>query len=583
MKKLLLLISILYSITTNAQMSSSGLVLYYPFNGNANDASGNGNNGVVHGPVLCTDRFGNANSAYHFDGVNDYIKLENPKGLSSLNFTYSFWVKINQLPENYGCNFIMELGSPYSMGPAIAINNNYPSVNQTSGWSVNSSNIEAPRINFQTGLLPETNVWNNIVLVRNDSSVCFYENGILLNEVQTNNALPLYNDLFELFIGTRSQLLSDFYFNGSMDDIRIYNKALDSVEISNLFYSNSCIETLYDTIHIYDTVHVAIYDTISVTDTLIIDITSPFPDLILYFPFDGNANDESGNKNNGTVYGAILTTDRFGNENSAYSFDGINDYITVKSSLSLQSPTNQVTISAWVYPKDYSYRYSIVDKRINVSSYPFSSYVLCSSRDTNKTWQFSCSPAPIVDGKTLVSNSTSIIRYNNWYHIVGVYDSTIMKIYVNGDLEDIDSISGQIEYSDLPLYIGTAANVNGHYMNGTIDDIRIYKRALDAYEISKLYNDGATNFNSPEETITVKVFPNPAKDKIYIQIGEKYTLLANYSIKIINTNGQEIFKSNINQNLYEVNIKSFGPKGLYFIQVFDNSNHLIDVKKIILQ
>ncbi|RKY55315.1 MAG: hypothetical protein DRP89_03575, partial [Candidatus Neomarinimicrobiota bacterium] len=69
--------------------------------------------------------------------------------------------------------------------------------------------------------------------------------------------------------------------------------------------------------------------------------------LVAYYPFNGNANDESGNGNDGTVNGATLTTDRFGNENSAYSFDGVDDYIMVQDSPELQFGTNDFTIALW--------------------------------------------------------------------------------------------------------------------------------------------------------------------------------------------------------------------------------------------
>ena len=69
--------------------------------------------------------------------------------------------------------------------------------------------------------------------------------------------------------------------------------------------------------------------------------------LMAYYPFSGNTNDESGNGNDGTVNGATLTQDRFGNSDSAYNFDGIDDYIMISSSASLDIRTS-VTLSAWV-------------------------------------------------------------------------------------------------------------------------------------------------------------------------------------------------------------------------------------------
>src|ERR1700721_3520704 len=73
---------------------NTGLVAYYPFNGNANDASGNGNNGNVAGATLTADRFGNPNSAYSFNGKSNYIRVPNSDSLQLTNdFTLTAWIK----------------------------------------------------------------------------------------------------------------------------------------------------------------------------------------------------------------------------------------------------------------------------------------------------------------------------------------------------------------------------------------------------------------------------------------------------------------------------------------------------------
>src|SRR5437667_147551 len=69
--------------------------------------------------------------------------------------------------------------------------------------------------------------------------------------------------------------------------------------------------------------------------------------LVAYYPFSGNANDMSGNGNHGTVIGAILAADRFGNPNSAYAFDGVSSLITVPDSLSLRI-SNDITVTCWL-------------------------------------------------------------------------------------------------------------------------------------------------------------------------------------------------------------------------------------------
>jgi hypothetical protein len=98
MKKLLLFVSLVFIGLSNvlAQIPTDSLVGYWPFNGNAIDASGNGNNGTIYGAALCADRFGNANSAYSFNGVDNYIRVEDSPSLNingHVSISMSAWVK----------------------------------------------------------------------------------------------------------------------------------------------------------------------------------------------------------------------------------------------------------------------------------------------------------------------------------------------------------------------------------------------------------------------------------------------------------------------------------------------------------
>ncbi len=82
----------------SAQIPTDSLVAWYPFNGNANDESGNGHHGTVHGATLTTDRFGNPNSAYHFDGVDDFIEVIAGNFVTEINDarSISFWINIEE-------------------------------------------------------------------------------------------------------------------------------------------------------------------------------------------------------------------------------------------------------------------------------------------------------------------------------------------------------------------------------------------------------------------------------------------------------------------------------------------------------
>ena len=83
------------TLLTFSQLPTNGLVGNWPFNGNANDASGYGNNGTVFGATLTTDRFGNTNSAYSFDGINDFITVADNASLKPTKVSISAWVKLN--------------------------------------------------------------------------------------------------------------------------------------------------------------------------------------------------------------------------------------------------------------------------------------------------------------------------------------------------------------------------------------------------------------------------------------------------------------------------------------------------------
>jgi hypothetical protein len=214
--------------------------------------------------------------------------------------------------------------------------------------------------------------------------------------------------------------------------------------------------------------------------------------LVAYYSFSGNALDSSGYINNGTVYGAKLTTDRFNKDSCAYLFNGTSDYIEVPNSKSLQSPKNKLTMSAWVFVIDTSLRHYIIDKRLNYSSSsPYDSYCLISTNNSiikKQYWQVATGTTPV---KHL--QGTSEIKIGVWYHVVSVYNGRNLKIYINGKLEGKIKKKGKIQYSNMPLYIGTAAKHPEHFMNGKIDDIRIYNRNLKKKELKELFSESNTN------------------------------------------------------------------------------------------
>lgn len=231
---------------------------------------------------------------------------------------------------------------------------------------------------------------------------------------------------------------------------------------------------------------------ISVASTVIPD------GLVAAYEFSGNANDSSGSGNDANVSNAALTTDRFGNENSAYSFNGTNAFIQKGSPVNLNIGDQSWTISAWVNQSadSNSGPQMIVDRyECGWAGYTcgFGNYAAfyrialfdgvprMTLRDDHNNYYS-------VWGSAMVSDSL-------WHHVVGVLDrhTDSLSLFVDGSLDNTASLAGlaSIIDSGSPLEIGrtyrTGFGSPHNYFNGLIDDVFIYDRALSASEVSSLY------------------------------------------------------------------------------------------------
>jgi hypothetical protein len=203
---------------------SNGLVAYYPFNGNANDQTSNGNNGIVNGATLTVDRTDFENSAYYFDGVSNNITgptINWPLGNSAR--TISIWIKLSTLPANGENNFLIEYG------PEIeeCMNVIYFQYTQVNGKRiVYDGYFDGIVENYD--FLVDT--WYNIVSTYDGTLAKLFVNGQLL--VQDNK--PSWNTVASEFrIGGWYNSIS--FINGTIDDLRIYNRALNTNEILALY------------------------------------------------------------------------------------------------------------------------------------------------------------------------------------------------------------------------------------------------------------------------------------------------------------------------------------------------------------
>ena len=218
-------VSLAFYSQVPAYIPTASLVAYYGFNGNANDLSGNSNNGTVVGATLTTDRFSNANSAYNFNGTSNYISA--PSGsLTTLNVlgnvSYAFWFKTataaSQGLVSFGDN-ISGTGGYLSSINGGNVGLTKVGVSNSNSWVASSSTLT-------------NNNWNHAAVVVNNGTLSLYINNILEGTNISAPATLSWN-------GTRAIGCRNDYFNGfiqgNIDDIGVWSRELTRCEINQIF------------------------------------------------------------------------------------------------------------------------------------------------------------------------------------------------------------------------------------------------------------------------------------------------------------------------------------------------------------
>jgi len=188
------------------------------------------------------------------------------------------------------------------------------------------------------------------------------------------------------------------------------------------------------------------------------------------------AADNSGNGNDGTLQGNPTWETSGGMVDGALWLNG-NDYVKIENESAFDI-TEQITVATWIqvdaFDKDWQ---AIITKGD-------SAWRL--SRGPGNVLHFACSgtrpQTPWVNGQKDVNDAT-------WHHVVGTYDGTEMRLYVDGLLDASTPAAGSIATNDYPVLIGENAQLKGRQWNGLIDDVRIYNYHLSENEVTELYNN----------------------------------------------------------------------------------------------
>jgi hypothetical protein len=264
-----------------------------------------------------------------------------------------------------------------------------------------------------------------------------------------------------------------------------------------------------------------------------------------------DATDASSNGNTLTPFNLTPTTDRFGNANSAYSFNGTSSYLTRTSFGHTFTQGGSFSVSIWV-------------KKANTSA----GVAIMSGNTTslNFIWLVQSDATKAIFGTNkqqsswFWTNATTNYVLNEWEHYVGVYTANTMTFYRNGVLQGTTiNTHTNVAQAVLPFWIGRG--VSGNYFTGSLDDIGIWNRAITPNEVAILYQStlGLNDFS----TSKVYVFPNPATNMLQLEVGAQDI---GKTYQIIDELGRTVSTQIIEAATSEVSVTTL-KTGMYFLKI----------------
>jgi hypothetical protein len=283
--------------------------------------------------------------------------------------------------------------------------------------------------------------------------------------------------------------------------------------------------------------------------------------LLGSYPFSGNADDASGNGNNGVVHGATITAGHFGNANSAYLFDGVDDYIDLGEDFVYTSH------SFTVWAKRDSSVGAILPGNVLVSKLNNGPYEFMNS-------ELSTNNVTIGSGTSWDGlGDTSAIDYSDWNSYIMTFNAgtSVVKLYINGELADSAVTNGYVDVDSTPVAIGarpynTAAAGPTFFFTGAIDDVNIYSGVLTPREIDSL-SHVPTLVLTPEMEV-LNISPNPFFKHVTIKVAQPFQ---NAALLVFNAAGQEVKRiNNLSGQTVELQRESL-PSGTYLMQMMQEN------------
>ncbi|MDD4027401.1 MAG: LamG domain-containing protein, partial [Candidatus Shapirobacteria bacterium] len=454
----------------------SSLIAHYKFDEGSgtttNDSSENKNNltfGVGNSsPVWSTNS--KTNKALSFNGLTTYIENNSNNDVFNLvnNLTVSAWVN----PSSFSGSSKYIFGHYYQYGIYLTSSGTYEAILRG-----NDGTYYYPTSSKTLNL----NEWQYLTLSFNEGEASLFINGKFINSstIPTTTLYNISTDLITIgsyFNGSRSN-----NFNGLIDEVKIYNRALTPEEIKQDYNAGSAIQ--------FGSTSQSIGGTTTSLEYCIPGDTSFCAPPVAEWNFEENtgttAKDTSGNNNNGTFgTGNSSPTWDLGvnNKGAGLKFDGTNDYINSGNNANLNI-TGPITLETWVKPTVGSGQQGLIGTYTHNGAY--SLYLRHTPGSDISFW---INP----DGNARYI-MTGNVNYGYWNHIATTWDGNNIAVYLNGNLISLNSGSTQAATRNFQgVYLGYVTSISSpNFLNGILDQTRIYNYARTPAQIAYDYNRGA--------------------------------------------------------------------------------------------
>lgn len=410
-----------------------GLLGWWKLDGNTKDATPYARNGTAAGsPEPAVDRHEVASGAYSFGG-GDFIDAGTGPITGTNAFTMAAWINSAQM-SNYSGAFAM---GPSAGGQAAYIG----TVNAAQSGTGNSIGGGFYGYNIGSGVTT-TNDWVHVAMTYEAGVAKLYIDGTLTNTVSYTPSMGAGT----LRIG-RIGTDTIYDFNGAVDDVRLYNRALTAAEAQALHASEGGG----------------------------VKLASGQKGLVGWWKFDGDRKDATPYGNNLTVTNASFIVDRKAGAAKAMRFTGSSNSHASTSIGAAQKPTNALTFSAWA------------KKQGSGGNSPRGLLMSSSGSYIDECYNGNILFSLVLStGQKLISGGSCPTTGSGWHHYVGTYDGTVAKLYKDGVEVASLATTGQVQYNSNPFTIG-CYDGGAYCFNGDIDDVRIYNRSLSPSEVERQY------------------------------------------------------------------------------------------------